>query len=276
MNARLQNFLQVIREPLAAMLPGLRIETSEPYYPTGVWIVNLYLQEYHLMVQFTDERGFGLSAGGDDWGTAVDEVVPDAGAAVMRVFELLRVKGSTIPTTTLQGLRANKTQREVAQAMDIRQPSYAKMENEELSKLKVHTLQKIVAASKGKLHLLVETGQGKFLILNSSTSAKDNDFDGPSAVFSGSVPLHLISFSPTKEECSIYKNAYAISSGYAMFGNVRPLQSRKYGSVWGGAPSNCLAEINCVNLTRGALGNISTPKLGEVMSKPNLSLVSSK
>lgn len=233
MHSQLQKFLQVIREPLAALLPGLQVDVSEPYYPTGVWIVDLFLGDYHLVVQFTEDQGFGLTAGDDDWDTSIDEVLPDAGAAVMRVLELLRAKGRTIPTTTLQGLRAKKSQREVADAMDIKQPSYARMENEELSKLKIQTLQKIVAASQGKLHLLVETIQGDYFILNNNLekNVKEEGSKNFPYQISAGVPLHLVNLAPRRSEFSayedIFRSAFSISMNYRWGENVKLIPQSK-------------------------------------------------
>lgn len=247
MNSHLQKFLRVVREHLATFLPGLRVEVSEPYHSTGVWIVNLFLDDYHLMVQYTEERGFGLTAGDDDWDSSVDEVITDAGDAVVRALDLLSVKGRTIPTTTLKGLRAKQSQREVADAMDIKQPSYARMESEELSKLKVHTLQKIVAASKGRLHLLVETLDGQYLILNSPMK-KDSEVGynlKSSYDFSGSMPLHLVNLARRRVDCpshgKVLKGASEISAQYQFGDNVSLIRWGKCGTevnaasggVWG-------------------------------------------
>lgn len=271
MNSHLKKFLQVVREPLADLLPGLRVEVSEPYHPTGVWIVNLFLDDYHLMVQYTEERGFGLTAGDDDWGTSVDEAITDAGNAVVRVLELLRVKGRTIPTTTLQGLRAKQSQREIAEAMDIKQPSYARMESEELSKLKVHTLQKIVAASKGKLHLLVETLDGQYLILNApmkkNSEVKYNFKFGRD--FSESVPLHLVNLTPRRVDCSphgkVLKGASEISTQYHFGDNVSLIRwincgiegGAASGELWGKSYSSCFLgrDISTKKFESNTLGS---------------------
>lgn len=234
MNSHLEKFLQVIREPLAALLPGMKVDVSEPYHPSGVWIINIHLDDYHLMVQFKEGLGFGLTAGDEDWGTSVDEVISDAGAAVIRVLELLRAKGRTIPTTTLQGLRAEKSQREVAEAMAIKQPSYARMENDELSNLRVQTIQKIVAASKGKLHLLVETLHGQYFILNSTTRKEPGVKESECHYYSnaGTVPLHLVSLTPKQADNSFYgkvwKDAFKLSSKSWLGSNVN--------LIW---PDNC-------------------------------------
>lgn len=130
-----------------------------------MWFVDLVLGEYELLVQYSDKHGFGLSANPSEFGNAPDERPASVEEAVRRTVELLATQGLTIPAKTLSDLRGSQTQMEVANSMSIKQPSYAKMENSELSSFKVATLAKAVDAMHGRLHLVVETDDGKFFTL---------------------------------------------------------------------------------------------------------------
>jgi transcriptional regulator with XRE-family HTH domain len=57
---------------------------------------------------------------------------------------------------------AGKSQREVADALGIRQPSYSKLERQ--SEMQISTLQRIVAALGGELNLVLRLPKGTFYI----------------------------------------------------------------------------------------------------------------
>lgn len=158
----LSNFLNAVRR---AFGQGLSEEVSEPYDPSGLWFIDLVLESYKLLVQYSAKHGFGLSANPTEFGDAPDELYGSESDAIERALALLSTQGHTIPATTLSGLRGTQTQSQVANLMDIKQPSYAKMEGGQLATLKVETLVRVVGAMHAKLHLVVESGDGKFFVL---------------------------------------------------------------------------------------------------------------
>lgn len=158
----LSHFMGVVRERFASQIDIL---ISEPFDDDGLWFVDMRSGSYCLTVQYSPSKGFGVSAGNGGFGEGPDEVFQDADQAAARVLELLITKGLTIPITDFGGLRGSLTQVRVAEIMGIKQPSYAKMELQDLSSLRVETIEKIVEASGAHLVLMVQGADGRFFLL---------------------------------------------------------------------------------------------------------------
>lgn len=158
----LAHFMGVVRERFASQIDIL---VSEPFDDDGLWFVDMRSGSYCLTVQYSPSKGFGVSAGDGGFGEGPDEVFQDADQAAARVLELLITKGLTIPITDFGGLRGSLTQVRVAEIMGIKQPSYAKMELQDLSSLRVETIEKIVEASGAHLVLMVQGADGRFFLL---------------------------------------------------------------------------------------------------------------
>lgn len=169
MNNRLQQFLEAVR---SSTTKELAIEISEPYAPEGVWFIDFSIDDYTLVVQYSEAFGFGLSAGSIGFSHKPDEQILNWEIAAARAKELIYARGLTIPTATLTDLRAEKSQKAVAQAMDIKQPSYAKMEGTPLANMQLSTLKRILSAMDAKLHLLVESDDGNYFFLKNSDKIK--------------------------------------------------------------------------------------------------------
>ncbi|WP_157131607.1 hypothetical protein [Piscinibacter gummiphilus] len=165
MNQALSNFLSAVHRTVGDSLSS---EISEPYDPSGVWFVDLALDTYKLIVQYSPRLGFGLSTEASDFGDAPDERFESEHAAAQRAVQLLTTKGQTIPPTTLFGLRGSQTQSQVASSMSIKQPSYARMEHAQLCSFEVKTLARAVKAMHATLLLVVQSEDGKFFVLQDS------------------------------------------------------------------------------------------------------------
>ncbi len=169
-----------------------------------MWFVDLTLGSYRLLVQYSAKLGFGLSANPVEFGDAPDELYGSEKDAIERALALLTTQGQTIPPTTLSGLRGAQTQSQVANLMDIKQPSYAKMEGGQLATFKVETLARAVCAMHGRLHLVVESEDGKFFVLK--------DKFEPVVNVAGCSEFHLLSScaSPPRGLVALDRSRFAI------------------------------------------------------------------
>ena len=139
----------------------LGVDLSEPYEEDGVWIADIWLDKYRLVIQYSSRMGFGISTWNDSFTSKPDEIYTDYESAQVRAHELLASKGGTIRRANLPSLRKPCTQLQIAIGMGIKQPSYARMEKSSLLALKLSTLVSILCASDHQLLLLVQDRNGQ-------------------------------------------------------------------------------------------------------------------
>ena len=67
--------------------PEARLDMDAPDDPVGRWFLDVVLDEYHLVVEWRENAGFGLSASGTDaFGEKPEEAYEDEQDAIRRVF----------------------------------------------------------------------------------------------------------------------------------------------------------------------------------------------
>lgn len=216
----LSNFLEAVDSSLGQQVTR---DITEPHAPGGVWVIDLYTEDYGLVVQYSERLGFGISANPTEFGDAPDERFSSEFDAARRSAELFRTLGRTMPRATLSELRGAKTQSQVAHSMDIKQPSYAKMEGANLATLKVDTLAKVVCAMEAKLHLVVERA-GQFFILQDKSDVlyeRTRCASQSSQYFHG-APLGLVALDPSIETVRLaHQHVVNIQSGNVLVGEFR-------------------------------------------------------
>jgi hypothetical protein len=190
----------------------ISIDISEPYSETGVWFADIRAGDYFLVVQYAEAFGFGVTAEGD-FGDRPDELFEhdQLERAAARVTELLAAKAYPISTATLPDLRGEQTQASVASVMQVKQPSYAKMERASLATLKISTLEKVVGAMNGKLHLVVEMN-GRFFRLSDKVNLSKAAEGLDPAVGMSMPPLRLAVLGHSKRQAIPKEHFRLISS----------------------------------------------------------------
>lgn len=151
----------------------LVVDVSEPFHPTGIWIADLWIGNFHLVVQYSPDRGFGVSSGHDELSSKPDEIYADLDSASARVFELLMTRGNTLRQVSLSELRHPLTQSEFAQFVGMKQPTYSRLEKAPIQSMKLNTLLKIVEARGSVLHLVIQDKHGNMYHLSPEVSSKN-------------------------------------------------------------------------------------------------------
>ncbi len=149
--------LELLRARLAKRFPSATASVDLAEMPTGSsWLDLSFPDGYNLTIEASPDRGFGLSAGGTPgYGEGPDEVFMEMSSLEVRVVELLKVRGPTIPPVNvlLAQLREmlNVSQEVLAERLGMYQSTISKMERR--SDMLVSTLRKVVAALGGRLEI---------------------------------------------------------------------------------------------------------------------------
>jgi hypothetical protein len=160
MTSKTNPLTQLISELKRKLGSSLKVQISEPFHTSGVWIADCWQDDYQLVVQFEPEVGFGISSAPDEFATKPDEFFVDEAAAYLRVLDLFQTRGQTIPTFSLAQFRKPLTQEQMACTLGVRQPSYARLETKSIMCMQLGTLSKIFESTGAKLYLIVEDKNG--------------------------------------------------------------------------------------------------------------------
>jgi DNA-binding transcriptional regulator YiaG len=190
------NDLEQLRERLANRFPDASLDIDAPDADTGTWFLDAGLQGHLVVVQWREDRGFGITTPTrDDFGSKPHELYDCADAAYERAKALLLSQTPTRPPTraTLPELREARklSQVELAQRLSINQGACSRMERR--SDMLVGTLRNAVAAMGGELYLVAKfPDETVFIDLESvdtrnGSKAADATADRPKA----SVTEHL-------------------------------------------------------------------------------------
>lgn len=131
---------------LMRAFPDAKITIDEPRNISGVWTLDLFLSDYHLVVAWQKARGFGLvSSDSHAYGEGADEVHDSLESALPRVIELVANRRPTTPpeAVRLKELReqCGLSQEELARRLGSKQASISRTEARTdflLSTLKKH------------------------------------------------------------------------------------------------------------------------------------------
>ncbi|MBX3076430.1 helix-turn-helix domain-containing protein [Candidatus Obscuribacterales bacterium] len=139
---------------LTKAFPTAKITLDEPLVKSGVWSLDLFLPDYHLVVAWQDGKGFGIVSNDmHAYGEGADEVFETLDSVIPRIIELVATRRPTAPPEAirLKELREQRglSQEEVARRLGRKQASISRMEAR-LDFL-VSTLQEIARGLGGRL-----------------------------------------------------------------------------------------------------------------------------
>jgi DNA-binding transcriptional regulator YiaG len=149
------NDLEQLRGRLANRFPDASLAIDVPDADTGTWFLDAGLQGHLVVVQWRDDRGFGITTPTrDDFGSKPHELYDCADAAYKRVVELLLSQTRTIPGLSLPKIREScgLSQADIAQRLRINQGAVSRMERR--GDMRLGTLRNLISAMGGELQLL--------------------------------------------------------------------------------------------------------------------------
>lgn len=90
------NELQKLQNLLASAFPAARITVDEPLVKGGVWLLDLFLPDYHLAVAWRKDKGFGIVSNDmHGYGEGADEVYDTLEDALPMLLELVAGRQTT-------------------------------------------------------------------------------------------------------------------------------------------------------------------------------------
>lgn len=150
------NSIERLRDLVAERFSTATFVLDAPDEPDGFWWLDIYLDEYHVAVEWRPSQGFGVSTpSNDDYGPGADEICQSVTSAFARIRELVLSQTSTRKTVDLplRKLRESLqlTQSELARRLEINQATLSRMERR--SDMFIGTLRNLVEALGGSLEL---------------------------------------------------------------------------------------------------------------------------
>lgn len=147
--------LEDIGRGILERFPEAKLSFDMAENEKGSSFLDVNMGDYSVVVQWSPKSGIGITANSEiGFGEGPHEVFKEASAALHRVLELLLSRTKTVTTpTTLGQLRRERslTQAQLADSLNIRQASVAKIEKRQ--DILVSTLQAIVSAMGGRLRI---------------------------------------------------------------------------------------------------------------------------
>jgi len=83
------NDIEVLERNLRAHFPHVMVAIDAPSNAVGIWYVDVRHNKQALTIQWSPDRGFGVSAKPGGYGEGADEVCSTAAEVECRVAELL-------------------------------------------------------------------------------------------------------------------------------------------------------------------------------------------
>jgi DNA-binding transcriptional regulator YiaG len=153
------NGIERLRDLVAERFPTATFVLDAPDDPGGFWWMDIYLNDYHVAVEWRPSQGFGVSTpSNDDYGPGADEIYESATSAFGRIRELILSQTSTRQPVDLplRKLRESLhlTQSELARRLEINQATLSRMERR--SDMFIGTLRNMVEALGGTLELTAQ------------------------------------------------------------------------------------------------------------------------
>ena len=159
---KMGNIIKNILASLKRRLPGARIHVDEPLAKTGIWHVDVSRGEHAVVLQWSPQKGFGISADPTPaFGEGPHEVYDNLEKAVDRAVHLVDTGEHTHPPheAWLGALRdlLGISQEELAERLKMRQASVSKLERR--SDMRISTLDKLVQALGADLQIGARVGE---------------------------------------------------------------------------------------------------------------------
>lgn len=90
------NELRHLQHFLTRAFPTARITVDEPLVKGGVWLLDLFLPDYHLAIAWRKDKGFGIVSNDmHGYGEGADEVYDTLEDALPRIVELVAGRQAT-------------------------------------------------------------------------------------------------------------------------------------------------------------------------------------
>lgn len=156
--------IESLGRSLKKRFPTARIALDRPRKDSGVWFLDIALDEHPVIVQWQKEKGFGISSSPERaYGEGADEVYKDEEAAYGRIVSLLlsRTFTSPPPAVSLRELRKESglSQAELAAILERQQGEISKIERRK--DVLVSTLADYARAVQGDLQIIVRLRDGR-------------------------------------------------------------------------------------------------------------------
>jgi DNA-binding transcriptional regulator YiaG len=150
------NSIERLRNLVAERFPTASFVLDSPDEPNGFWWLDIYLNDYHVAVEWRPSQGFGVSTpSDDDFGPGADEIYESTTSAFGRIRELILSQTKTRHSVDLplRKLRESLqlTQAEIAKRLEINQATLSRIERR--SDMFIGTLRNLVEALGGSLEL---------------------------------------------------------------------------------------------------------------------------
>jgi hypothetical protein len=160
--------IQRLQRDLSARFPKARVELDPPREEGGPHFLDVALDGQAVVIEWSPQRGFGLSSTPtDDYGGGPDEVYTNGAAVLGRVSELLRIRSRTSPpqAVSLRVLRHGRglSQQELGCRLGREQSSVSRLEGRR--DFYVSTLRDVISALGGHLVLRAEFPDGMVKVL---------------------------------------------------------------------------------------------------------------
>jgi DNA-binding XRE family transcriptional regulator len=148
------NQIQEMTRFLSEAFSEAKVTLDEPIVKGGVWLLNVFLDGYHLAITWQEGNGFGVVADDDHgYGEGADEVYDDSARALPRVVKLLAFRLKTVPPEPIRIKELREelglSQEELGRKMGRKQASISRFEAR--SDFHLSTLQDLATAFGGKL-----------------------------------------------------------------------------------------------------------------------------
>lgn len=165
------NPIEVVRDQISAEFPDARLEVSRPRFESGMWMLDIYLGDRALAVDWIDTRGFGISELADStYGEGVDEIVASSEAVIARIKQLLTTEDRATPrmNVLLARIREKRgfTQQQLAEKLGVKQATISGLERRE--DIQVSTLRRVIEALDGELEAYAKFPEGRYSLVRAN------------------------------------------------------------------------------------------------------------
>lgn len=156
--------IESLERSLKKRFPQAQIALDRPRKESGVWVLDIALDQHPVIVQWQKGKDFSISSSPDrSYGEGADEVYNLEEAAFARIVSLLLSRKFTSPpaAVSLRGLRKEigLSQTELATILERQQGEISKIERRK--DVLVSTLADYARAIQGKLEIIVRLPNGQ-------------------------------------------------------------------------------------------------------------------
>lgn len=156
--------IESLEQSLKTRFPDAHVALDRPRKASGVWFLDIALNQHPVIVQWQKGKEFGISSSPEKvFGGGADEVYKDEEAAYGRIISLLlsRTFTSPPPAVSLKELRKESglSQAEIAEILDRQQGEISKIERRK--DVLVSTLDDYARAMNGEMQIVFRMRDGR-------------------------------------------------------------------------------------------------------------------